>query len=88
MNRRDAALWDALSRLARPNRRRPGGYTSNLRPTDIGDLVLTELHMRRRRLARLLRLLKVEMRRNGGAALPSGIRAKTTGRSGRSRHAA
>jgi hypothetical protein len=54
----------------------------------IEELVLAELRAHRVRLARLLRLVEAEMRREGDAAFSTVRRAKPAGRVTRSQQAA
>ena len=86
--RSTVGLRGALSLLVQTNR--CGRRRSSIRPrrADISDLFLEELRERRVRLARLLRLLEGEVRRAGGAALPSGHRLKSSVPSTRPRRVA
>lgn len=88
MNRSIVGLRSALSVLAQPIHRAHCRSGMHPRHTEVGELVLAELQVRRKRMSELLRLLDEEMRRNGDAAFPSGRRAKPVQRSGRPRRAA
>lgn len=83
---RTRALLEALSLLNDSKRgirqiRRTGC-------ADLGDIFLAEMRMRRVRLARLLRLVQEELRRNGGAAASSYHRNGSGRRSARPPRAA